>query len=141
MTLVLACVFCVTSAGLAVYCVNAVLKQSARNDRVLSEWIGVLGETVGGVVGQAGDAIGKAVQTAQFAPPMPAPGLDELTKIIDSHLETGEQFDMSDPTDKVGWLQGPRPDVAMVDPNDDEPYGIPGLKNMHKITAPPHGGS
>lgn len=77
------------------------------------------------------ETVAKGIQTAQtpLPPPeiqRPLPSRDQLTSMMGDVVT---KYDFTDPTDGDPWLGGqPRDSVAMIDPNDDEPYGIPGMK-------------
>ena len=140
MVLVVLCsLFIVCMSVVSVVCVLTVTRQSERGLLLLAEWMEMTAKNQSSAVSQVAEAIGKSVQTA-WAPPQPGtavmPPLDELRQVIQDSMTRFEQPDFSDPTDGQPWLAAPRDEVVMVDPNDPEPYGIPGLRNMHLPPLP-----
>lgn len=92
-------------------------------DHRLEQTLGVVDRTVTSTA----EAIGKAVQTAQFAPVDPPQPRREQTleDLLDPDIAEGT-IDTSDPTDAAVWLRRDRVDAAPLEGND--PFGIPGLK-------------
>lgn len=88
----------------------------------------MLVEALSGAMSKAAEAVGKAVQTAQYAPPdpFPPPRSPSLEDLFDPDVAAGV-VDSSDPTDGSSWLQRDRVDAVTLT-NGDAPFGIPGLK-------------
>lgn len=79
---------------------------------------------------QTADAIGKAVQQAQFPEPSAEPVIDR-TYLEDVARSVMDQPDYSDPTDH-GWLAPDRVEAAPLG-NGDAPFGVPGLRpDIHR---------
>ena len=140
MVLVVLCsLFIVCMSVVSVVCVLTVTRQSERGLLLLAEWMELTAKAQTSAVSEVAEAIGKSVQTAWAPPQGPAvtpPSIEELRSVIQDSMVRFEQPDFSDPTDNAAWLAQPRDSVAMVDPNDPEPYGIPGLRNMHLPPLP-----
>src|SRR5688572_14659724 len=128
----MALICCLSVVLMAFYTIR-VTQQSAHNDRLaLSQWMTLLSESQSAAITQVAEAIGQSVRTATFAPPLPPPDPAQIRSMIDTAMDRYEPPDLTDPTDGAVWLAPERDTIAMIDPNDPEPYGIPGLKPLHQ---------
>lgn len=83
----------------------------------------LIAETLSKAIAETAEAIGKAVQAAQYAPEP----LEQRTVQVwrpDADIEAG-LVDDSDPTDSQGWLQQVREEVGMF---EDGESPIPGVQ-------------
>lgn len=85
-----------------------------------------INESVRLTITATAEAIGRAVQTATFAPADPIPSTAPVEHAFDADIEAGV-VDMSDPTDAAMWLQRERTSTAPL-VNGDNPFGIEGLR-------------
>ena len=79
----------------------------------------LIAETLTKAVSETAEAIGRAVQAAQFAPQALEP--PERPSPADDSLRRQAFEDATDPTDGVGWLARVRPIVSLSD--DPNPFG------------------